>query len=65
MHWRYDDEVFKFIVPIGKFFGLMPQVMVFTTKELEDSLTDAGFEIDYQWQPSKGKAVFIVAKKAE
>jgi len=44
---------------------LMPQVMVFTTKELEDSLTDAGFEIDYQWQPGKGKAVFIVAKKAE
>ncbi len=55
----------KFIVPIGKFFGLMPLVKVFTTKELEDSLTDADFEIDYQWQPGKGKAVFIVAKKAE
>jgi ubiquinone/menaquinone biosynthesis C-methylase UbiE len=55
----------KFIVPIGKFLGLMPQVMVFTTKELEDNLTDAGFQIDYQWQPGKGKAVFIVAKKAE
>ena len=55
----------KVIVPIGKFFGLMPMVKVFTTKELEDSLTDAGFEIDYQWQPGKGKAVFIVAKKAE
>jgi len=25
----------------------------------------AGFEIDYQTQPGKGKAVFIVAKKAE
>ncbi len=55
----------KLIVPIGKFLGLMPQVMVFTTKELEDNLTDAGFQIDYQWQPGKGKAVFIVAKKAE
>jgi ubiquinone/menaquinone biosynthesis C-methylase UbiE len=55
----------KLIVPIGKFFGLMPQVMVFTMKELEYSFTDAGFEIDYQWQPGKGKAVFIVAKKAE
>ena len=54
----------KLVVPIGKFFGLMPLVKVFTTKELEDSLTDAGFEIDYQWQPGKGKAVFIVAKKA-
>ena len=55
----------KVIVPIGKFFGLMPLVKVFTTKELEDSLTDAGFAIDYQWQPGKGKPVFIVAKKAE
>jgi len=55
----------KLIVPIGKFFGLMPLVEVFTTKELEYSFTDAGFQIDYQWQPGKGKAVFIVAKKAE
>ena len=58
-------KFFKVIAPIGKFFGLMPLVKVFTTKELEDCLTDAGFEIDYQWQPGKRKAVFIVAKKAE
>lgn len=25
--------------------------------------THAGFEIAYQWQPGKGKGVFIVAKK--
>ncbi len=56
---------FKVIAPIGKFFGLIPLVKVFTAKELEDSLIDAGFTIDYQWQPSKNKAVFIVAKKAE
>ena len=55
----------KFIVTIGKVFGLLPLVKVFTTKELEDSLTDAGFKIDYQWRPGKGKAVFIVAKKVE
>jgi len=55
----------KIIAPIGKFLGLIPLVKVFTTRELEDSLTDAGFEIDYQWQPGKNKAVFIVAKKAE
>ena len=55
---------FKFIGPVGKFFGLIPLVKVFTQKELADSLTDAGFAIDYQWQPGKNKAVFIVAKKA-
>ncbi len=61
---------FKIVGSIGKFLGLMPLVKVFTTKELEESLTDAGFAIDYQWQPSKSKSkgvfkgVFIVAKKA-
>ncbi len=58
-------KFFKVVAPIGKFFGLMPLVKVFTTKELEDSLTNASFAIYYQWQPSKGKSVFIVAKKAK
>jgi len=56
----------KLVEPVGKLFGLMPPVTVFTTKELEASLTEAGFEIDYQWQPEgKVKVVFIVAKKSE
>ncbi len=52
------------VAPIGRFFGLLPLLRIFTTRELEDSLTNAGFHIDHQWQPGKGKAVFIVAKKA-
>lgn len=56
-------RLLKLIVPIGKFFGLMPMVKIFTAKELEAGLTDAGFQIDYLWQQGKGKAVFIVAKK--
>jgi ubiquinone/menaquinone biosynthesis C-methylase UbiE len=56
---------FKIIAPIGRFLGFFPLVKVFTVKELVTSLTDAGFAIDYQWQPDKNKAVFIVAKKAE
>lgn len=58
-------KFFKVVAPIGKFLGLMPLVKVFTTRELEGGLSDAGFEIDYQWQPGKKDAVFIVAKKAE
>lgn len=54
---------FKIIAPIGKFLGFFPLVKVFTVKELVTSLTDVGFAIDYQWQPGKNKAVFIVAKK--
>ena len=56
-------KFFKVIAPIGKFLGLMPLVKIFSCKELEESLTGAGFEIDYQWRPGKGKSVFIVAKK--
>ncbi len=64
---------FKAIASIGIFLRLIPLVKVFTTKELENSLIDAGFTIDYHWQPNKSirkgvfklKGVFIVAKKAE
>jgi len=52
------------VAPIGRFLGLLPLLRIFTTRELEDSLTNAGFHIDHQWLPGKGKAVFIVAKKA-
>ncbi len=55
---------FKLIGPIGRFLGLIPLVRVFTAKDLEDSLTRAGFEIDHLWRPGDGLAVFIVAKTA-
>lgn len=55
----------KYIGPIGQFLGLMPMVKVFAKQELADSLTDAGFDIVYEWQPGKNKAVFVVAKKPE
>ena len=56
-------KFFKIIVPVGRFFGLMPLVKIFTTEELVGCLNDAGFTIEHRWQPSKVKAVFIVAKK--
>lgn len=49
--------------PLGRFFGVMPYVSVFTRAELETGLRAAGFEIDYAWQPDRKAAVFIVAKK--
>ncbi len=54
---------FKLIAPIGKFFGLLPILKVFTSQQLEQSIRNAGFSIDYQWQLEKSHAVFIVAKK--
>lgn len=54
---------FKPVALIGRVLGVLPFVEVLTTQELADSLTQADFELDYQWQPSKEKAIFIVAKK--
>ncbi len=56
---------FRIIAPLGKILGVLPLVRIFTASELQAGVNDAGFDIDYQWQPGKGKAVFIVAKKAE
>lgn len=56
-------KCFKVIGPVGKFFGLLPTIRVFTVQDLVSSITRGGFEIEHQWQPGKGKAVFIVARK--
>jgi ubiquinone/menaquinone biosynthesis C-methylase UbiE len=53
----------KLILPVGRRLGLMPYVAVFTADELVASLTESGFEIDHRWQPGRGKALFLVARK--
>ncbi|NQV46069.1 MAG: class I SAM-dependent methyltransferase [Rhodospirillales bacterium] len=53
----------KVILPIGRYFGLLPLVNFFTVEEHMEDLTGAGYRIDYQWQPGKTKAVFIIAAK--
>jgi ubiquinone/menaquinone biosynthesis C-methylase UbiE len=59
------NPLIRLVVPVARMVGLAPMVAVFTSDELVTSLENAGFKIDHQWQPGKGKAVFIVAKKAE
>jgi len=59
-----DVNVFiRLFISIGRFLGLIPLIKIFTATELENSLTGAGFEIDYEWQPKKIAGLFIVAKK--
>lgn len=53
----------KFALGLGKNLGLLPLVKFFGTDELVNNITSAGFEIDHQWQPDGGDAVFIVAQK--
>ena len=55
---------FRYVGPLGRFFGVMPYVNIFTRADLEASLDKAGFEIDYEWQPDLKKPVFLVARKS-
>jgi SAM-dependent methyltransferase len=54
---------YRLIAPVGRYIGAFPLVKVFTIFELESSIGDAGFEIDYKWHQRKNKPIFIVAKK--
>jgi len=56
-------KVFKFIAPIGRSIGLLPELAIFTRDELEQGLCGAGFSLEREWQPEKNQAVFIVARK--
>lgn len=54
---------FRYIAPVGSFFGLIPEVNVFGSDELRGSIEGGGFGIEHYWQPAKDKGVFIVARK--
>ena len=43
--------------------GLIPELNVFTKKELRKSMEVAGFIIEREYHPSKDKAVFLVARR--
>ncbi len=55
-------KIVKFLLPIGRIFGL--KIKAFTTKELEDTLKEAGFKIGYQMQSNEGRVAFIIAMKS-
>ncbi len=53
----------RLIIPVGRWLRLFPLVKIFSVTELQDSLENAGFEIDYEWQPKKSAAAFMVCRK--
>jgi ubiquinone/menaquinone biosynthesis C-methylase UbiE len=53
----------RLIVPVGRFLRLFPLVKVFSVADLKARLEGAGFEIDYEWQPKRNAAAFIVCRK--
>ncbi len=54
----------KFVVPLGKLFGLMPDVFILTEAQMAAEVKNAGFAIERQWHHGKnGIAVFMIARK--
>ena len=53
----------RLVVPVGRFLRLFPLVKVFSAAELKASLEGAGLVIDYEWQPKRNAAAFIVCRK--
>jgi ubiquinone/menaquinone biosynthesis C-methylase UbiE len=56
-------NLLRLILPVCGFLRLIPAVKTISRSQLEQSVVDAGFDIDYQWQPENSKAVFLVAKR--
>lgn len=53
----------RLIIPVGRFLRLFPLVTIFSLDDLKNSFDNAGFEIDYEWQPKKSAAAFIICRK--
>ena len=56
-------KFFGLVAPVGHFLRLIPYVSVFTSEDLVQSLTAAGFDLELQWQPGKARGLFIIARK--
>ena len=54
---------FKWIAPLGHWLELMPILNIFTRDQLRSAMTDAGFEIEHDWQPNAGHTLFLMARK--
>ncbi len=54
----------RYVAPLARLLGLMPDLFIFSEAELADEIQSAGFEIERQWHHAKdGIAVFIIARK--
>ena len=53
----------KAILPLGKAIGRLPHINFFSADGLRAKMRAAGFEIEEDWQPKKGAALFLIAKK--
>ncbi len=54
---------FRWVAPLGRAVGLVPLVKIFGADALRREVRAAGFEIVEEFQQSKDKALFLIARK--
>ncbi|MEO0367845.1 MAG: methyltransferase domain-containing protein [Pseudomonadota bacterium] len=56
----------KFIAPLGRLLGLMPDVFIIREAQLIKEIEDAGFVIEVQWHHGMDNlSVFVIARKID
>jgi 2-polyprenyl-3-methyl-5-hydroxy-6-metoxy-1,4-benzoquinol methylase len=59
-----SSSLWKYLLPVLKFFRVIPDVKTLTRRQLDQLFADAGFEVDYQWnQGNKIPVAFVILKK--
>ncbi|HCH31910.1 MAG TPA: SAM-dependent methyltransferase [Oceanospirillaceae bacterium] len=51
------------LISLASILGVLPRLQVLSSKGLARRMEELGFEIDYQWRPTKNGSIFIIAKK--
>lgn len=54
---------FKWVIPAGRFLGLMPNANVFTEQQLLDEMMATGFSLEFSWRPVRTRGVFLIVRK--
>jgi len=60
---REKIPFFNFFAPLAQLLRLIPLVSSFSTKQLKNSMIQANFNIEYEWQPNNSMVTFIIARK--
>ncbi|MEM6664633.1 MAG: class I SAM-dependent methyltransferase [Pseudomonadota bacterium] len=55
----------RLALPVMRWVGYAPFVHVFASDDLRGFFTRAGLEIEEDWRPAPGEAVFIIARKPQ
>jgi len=56
-------SLWRLILPPLSLVGIIPYVQVMSRQALENYFSNAGFDIDFQWEQRKKEAAFIIVRK--